>query len=56
MTNEQHQALREIAEFMKDIVNASDGDEPYTSDEIFELGMKLLYDLSATDYRLPGEK
>ena len=56
VTDEQHQALREIAEFMKDIVNAMGGDEPYSSSEIFELGMKLLYDLSATDYMLPGEK
>ena len=56
MTSEQHEALREIAEFMKDIVNASDGDEPYTSIEIFEIGMKLLNSLSATGYNLPGEK
>ena len=56
MTDEQHQALREIAEFMKDIVNASDGDEPYTSSEIFEIGMELLNNLSATDYMLGGEK
>lgn len=56
MIHEQHQALREIAEFMKDIVNASDGDEPYTSSEIFEIGMRLLNNLSATDYMLGGEK
>lgn len=56
MTPEQHKALREIAEFMKDIVNASDGDEPYKPQEIFEIGMKLLNTLSATGYSLPGEK
>jgi hypothetical protein len=56
MNNEQHQALREIAEFMKHIVNASDGDEPYTLEDIFEIGMNLLNALSATDYRLNGER
>jgi hypothetical protein len=56
ITEEQENALREVAEFMKDIINASDGDQPYSEQEVFEIGLDLLNKLSATDYRLSGEK
>ena len=55
MTSEQLLALIECAEFLKDLVNASDGDEPYTPDEVFEIGMKLLNDLTASGFELRGE-
>ena len=55
MTSEQLLALIECAEFLKDLVNASDGDEPYTPDEVFEIGMKLLNDLTASGFELSGE-
>ncbi len=56
MTDSQFQALTECAEFLKDLVNASDGDEPYTAREIFEIGMKLLNDLTKSGFMLRGEK
>ena len=55
LTYEQVRALKECAEFLKDLVNASDGDEPYTPDEVFEIGMKLLNDLTASGFELRGE-
>ena len=55
LTYEQVRALKECAEFLKDLVNASDGDEPYTPDEVFEIGMKLLNDLTASGFKLRGE-
>jgi hypothetical protein len=56
LTYEQVRALKECAEFLKDLVNASDGDEPYTTSEILELGLKLLNDLYESGFLLRGEK
>jgi hypothetical protein len=55
MTPEQEAALRECAEFLKDIVNASD-EEPYNQRELFEVGLRLLNNLYETGYRLGGEQ
>lgn len=55
-TDEQVLALRECAEFVKDLVNASVGDEPYTTQETFEIGMELLNNLTASGLMLRGEK
>lgn len=56
ITPQQLNALQECAEFMKDIVNASDGDDPYSQAEIFEIGMKLLNDLAGSGFMLRGEQ
>lgn len=55
MTPSQEAALRECAEFLKDIVNASD-EEPYDQRELFEVGLRLLNNLYETGYRLGGEQ
>ena len=56
VTPQQLTALKECAEFIKDIVNASDGDDPYSQAEIFEIGMKLLNDLAGSGFMLRGEQ
>jgi hypothetical protein len=56
MTTQQENALKDCAQFVKDILKAIENDEGYTDKDLFEIGLKLLRNLSESGILLEDEQ